>query len=182
MPRRARPSCPTAPPCPRPARACDTAVFASHSRVASLSTCPHHRSAMPVASIFAVANVRHHSSSGTARLTARTARCVIPCSAYAPLALRPCCRGCRTGSLRRRPGRTAPSHSCTSSSTENCAWPGMERIGVAHPSPGQTNSGKTIVSGSNEFLEPAVASPPTPAGAVAVNRKRHALIIQRTSK
>ena len=102
-----------------PARACDTATLASRYTEASFSTSPSCTTPQCPWSVYSHRHTSPITSSwGTARLSARAARCTIPCSSYAsePVASFAC--GIPNRITPPRPSCCARSASFTSSSTD----------------------------------------------------------------
>ena len=133
-----------------PARACDTAVFASHPSVMSLSTSLFTTYPQWPWLVYSQLHTSVTTSRpGTPALIPRIARWTIPLSACAPEAISSFTSGMPNRITPPMPSRFASAHSFTSSSTESWQLPGMEPISRRTPSPGQTNSGRMNCSGES---------------------------------
>ena len=133
-----------------PARAWETAAFASHARVASLSTSPSTmRPQWPWLVYSQLQTSVTTSRLGSSRLMARTARCTMPWSSYAPDACSSLLSGRPKSITPPMPSDSISRHSCTVTSMDICACGGMEPMGRWMPSPGTTKRGRMKLAGSS---------------------------------
>ena len=125
-----------------PASACDSASSTSNATVGSFSTMPSVTMPQCPCDVY---SQRHTSVTitvcGCAARIARTACCTGPCGSLALLPRSSLCAGSPNSSTDVTPSPAAAPTSATISSTDICATPGIEPIGLRTPSPGQTNSG-----------------------------------------
>ena len=126
-----------------PASACETAVRASRSSVASLSTTPSARSTPQWP--WLVYSHRHRSvitsRSGCAALIARVASWITPSSSHAPEPCSSLSAGRPNSSTAGIPSAAAAPASSTAPSIERWSMPGSDGIGVRRAPPATTNIG-----------------------------------------
>src|SRR5918999_3970574 len=131
-----------------PERACEMAVFASSSRVRSLSTLP---SSSTIPQWPCEVYPHRHTSvitsrSGCASLIARTASCTTPSSSYAPEPCSSLSAGTPNSRTPGMPSACASPASATAFEIDSRSIPGMASTGV-RPSPSWTNIGRTRSAG-----------------------------------
>jgi len=126
-----------------PAAACDTAVLANSSNVASLSTTPFRTMPQWPCEVYSQRQTSVITTrSGAARFMARTVSWMIPCSSYAPLPCSSLAGGNPNSNTPPTPRSAARRASSPASASGCCITPGMAATGVAAPA-GLKKSGQT---------------------------------------